>query len=65
MSRTEAEVVLREIEGILHQVASYHHLSHDQQLALHTRARQAGQKVADIAKLLKKLDKIDHHNEEE
>ena len=38
MLPSEAETVMKDIEGILQQVSRYHQLTEDQRLALHSRA---------------------------
>jgi hypothetical protein len=58
MSPTEAEAVLRDIEGILQQLSQYHHLSQEQRLALQSRAGVARQRIDEILKVLKKLNKV-------
>ena len=57
MTRSEAEGTLSDIEGILQQVSQYHKLTEDQRLAIHARAGVARQKIAEVVKLLKKLDR--------
>jgi Asp-tRNA(Asn)/Glu-tRNA(Gln) amidotransferase C subunit len=57
MTRSEAEQALGDIEGVLQQVSQYHKLSEEQRLAIHARAGQARQKIEDVVKLLKKLEK--------
>ena len=57
MLASEAETVMRDIEGILQQVSRYHQLTEDQRLALHSRAGLARQQIAAVVKLLKKFSK--------
>jgi hypothetical protein len=57
MLPNEAEAVLKDVEGILQQMSRYHQLTEEQRLALHTRAGLARQKIGDVVKLLKKLNK--------
>jgi hypothetical protein len=57
MLPSEANDVLKEVESILQQISRYHKLTEDQQLALHSRAGLARQKIADVVKLLRKFDK--------
>ena len=57
MSPSEAETVMKDIEGILQQISQYHQLTEDQRLALHSRAGQARQQIADVVKILKKFGK--------
>jgi hypothetical protein len=57
MSPTDAEAVLKDIEGVLQQLSRYHQLSEEQRLALHSRAGLVRQKIGDIVKLLKSLNK--------
>jgi hypothetical protein len=58
MSPTEAEAVLKDIEGILQQLSRYHQLTEEQRLALHSRAGLARQRIDEILKVLKKLSKV-------
>jgi hypothetical protein len=58
MSPIEAEAVLKDIEGILQQLAQYHHLTEGQRLALQSRAGLARQRIDEILKVLKKLNKV-------
>jgi hypothetical protein len=57
LSPSEAETVMKDIEGILQQVSRYHQLTEDQRLALHSRAGLARQQIADVVKILKKFGK--------
>ena len=57
MLPSEAETVMKDIEGILQQVSQYHQLTEDQRLALHSRAGLARQQIADVVKILKKFGK--------
>jgi hypothetical protein len=58
MSPIEAEAALKDIEGILHQLSRYHHLTEEQRLALYSRAGLARQRIDEILKVLKKLNKV-------
>jgi len=57
MTRSEAEGVLQDIEGVLQLISRYHQLSEDQRLAIHSRSGEARKKIEDASKLLRKLDK--------
>jgi hypothetical protein len=57
MLPNEAEDVLKDIEGILQQLSRYHQLNDEQRLALHSRAGLARQKIVDVLKLWKRLNK--------
>jgi hypothetical protein len=59
MSPSEAEAVLKDVEGILQQLSQYHHLTEEQRLALHSRAGLGRQKINDVSKMLKKLNKAE------
>ena len=53
MELSEAEVALKDVEGVLQQVSRYHQLTEEQRLALHSRAGLARQKIVDVVRLLK------------
>jgi hypothetical protein len=57
MLPNEAEAALKDVEGILQQLSRYHQLTEEQRLVLHSRAGMARQKIGDIVKLLKRLNK--------
>jgi hypothetical protein len=57
MLPSEAETVMRDIEGIFQQVSRYHQLTEEQRLALHSRVGLARQQIAAVVKLLKKFGK--------
>ena len=59
MSLSEADVALKDVEGILQQVSRYHQLTEEQRLALHSRAGLARQKIADVLRLLKSLNRAE------
>ncbi len=58
LSEAEAEAVLKDVEGVLHQLSRYHQLSEEQRLALHSRAGLARQKIGDVIKLLKQTKRV-------
>jgi C4-type Zn-finger protein len=62
MTRSEADGVLRDIEGILQQISQYHKLTEEQRLAIHSRAGEARKKIEDVSKLLRKLEKAAGEN---
>jgi hypothetical protein len=51
MLPSEAETVMKDIEGILQQVSRYHQLTEDQRLALHSRTGLGRQQIAAVVKL--------------
>jgi hypothetical protein len=57
MLPNEAEDVLKDVEGILQQMSRYHQLTEEQRLALRARAGLTRQKIGDVVKLLKKLNR--------
>ena len=59
MFPNEAKDVLKDTEAILQLVSRYHQLSEEQQLALHSRAGQARQKIDGVLKLLKRVIGVD------
>jgi flagellar biosynthesis chaperone FliJ len=59
MELSEADAVLKDVEGILQQISRYHQLTEEQRLALHSRAGLARQKIGDVVRLLKSLNRAE------
>jgi hypothetical protein len=59
MELSEADAVLKDVEGILQQISRYHQLTEEQRLALHSRAGLARQKIGDVLRLLKSFNRAE------